>query len=421
VTRTRAAVIVKQLQPLAVPIDTVSVDPDNARRGDVGAVLKSLATFGQRKPIVASRETGVVIAGNHTLMAARQLGWPTIAVVFVDDNASTAKAYALADNRTGELASWDGEQLSANLAELLAAPDFTDMDSLGWTGDDLDRLLRRVEFMAGQGDPDAVPDVPAAVVSRQGDIWLLGPHRLMCGNSLDPAAVDDVLAGQRPGIIYTDPPYGISIVKGNGKIGSGGKFRGKTGSGKVVPATGYLQVAGDGTTDTARDAFTLLFGSYPESAHVWWGGNHYAASAGLPDSSCWLIWDKDNGTNNFADAELAWTSHPGAVRILHHMWNGMLRATERGKRVHPTQKPVALAEWAFAVVDPGNDRRLVLDVFGGSGSTLIAAHETQRAAALVEMEPAYVDVICRRYQEHTGDQPILASTGEPHDFTGEPA
>ena len=232
---------------------------------------------------------------------------------------------------------------------------------------------------------------------------LLGPHRVLCGDALDAAVVDLALGGQQPGIVYTDPPYGISIVKGNGKIGSGGNV--------------YLKVAGDDTTDTARDAFALLHNTYPAAAHVWWGGNHYALSAGLPDSSCWLIWDKDNGTTDFADAELAWTSHPGAVRILRHMWNGMLRATERGKRVHPTQKPVALAEWAFTVVDPGDERRIVLDVFGGSGSTLIAAHQTGRNSAIVEMEPTYVDVICRRYQQHTGQQPILEATGQPHDFT----
>ena len=188
-----------------------------------------------------------------------------------------------------------------------------------------------------------------------------------------------------------------------------------------IPAQKYAPIAGDDTTDVARDAFTLLAATFPDAMHVWWGGNHYAASAGLPDASCWLVWDKENGGSDFADAELAWTNHPGAVRLLRHMWNGMLRASERGKRVHPTQKPVALAEWAFDVVDSKGERNTVLDVFGGSGSTLIAAHKTGRVAFLIEMEPAYVDVICRRYQEHTGTVPVLASTGEEHDFTREPA
>ena len=134
----------------------------------------------------------------------------------------------------------------------------------------------------------------------------------------------------------------------------------------------------------------------------------------MPDSSCWLVWDKDNGASDFADAELAWTNHKGAVRLLRHMWNGMLRATERGKRVHPTQKPVALAVWAFTAVHapPGTP---VLDVFAGSGSTLIAAHETGRQALLMELSPAYCDVICHRYQQATGTKPVR--DGRPHDFT----
>lgn len=246
-------------------------------------------------------------------------------------------------------------------------------------------------------------------------------HRLLCGDATNPEHVDRVLAGLgEVGIIYTDPPYGISIVRSNGRIGSGGKFRGKIGSGKIVPTTEYMAVAGDETTQTATDAFRLLLAAHPEARHVWWGGNHYAASAGLPDSSCWLVWDKQNDGNDFADSELAWTNHPGAVRLLRHMWNGMLRASERGKRVHPTQKPVALAEWAFGVVDKDRTRMVVLDVFAGSGSTLIAAHRTGRRAALIECEPAYVDVIARRWQEHTGVVPVLESTGEAIDFTPPP-
>jgi site-specific DNA-methyltransferase (adenine-specific)/modification methylase len=220
--------------------------------------------------------------------------------------------------------------------------------------------------------------------------------------------------------VYTDPPYGIAIVKKNGKIGSGGRFRGKIGDGKIVSATEYLPVAGDESTDVARDAFALVTAEYPAARHIWWGGNHYANSAGLPDASCWLVWDKENGSNDFADAELAWTNHPGAVRLFRHMWNGMLRASERGPRVHPTQKPVALAAWAMGVVDPDSTRKIVLDIFAGSGSTLMAAHETGRVAVLIEMEPGYVDIICRRFQEYTGTKPILASTGQPHDFTAPP-
>lgn len=221
-------------------------------------------------------------------------------------------------------------------------------------------------------------------------------HRLLCGDATSPDDLARVTEGLGTvGIVYTDPPYGISAVPKDGGVSRG----------KLATAAKYMQVAGDETTETVTDAFRLLMAEFPQAMHVWWGGNHYAASAGLPDSSCWLVWDKDNHGNDFADAELAWTNHHGAVRMLTHMWNGMLRASERGKRVHPTQKPCALAEWAFSVIDPKAERTVVLDAFAGSGSTLIAAHQTGRTAALLEMEPAYCDVIAARWEQATGIKP----------------
>src|ERR1700733_10464332 len=258
-------------------------------------------------------------------------------------------------------------------------------------------------------------------------------HRLLCGDATNPDDLKRVTDGLGEiGIVYTDPPYGISAVKTTGNVG--GYARGvvslakqrptgiKDARGKPIPSTSYIPVAGDDTTETATDAFRLLSAEFPAAVQVWWGGNHYAASAGLPDSSCWLVWDKEN-TGDFADCELAWTNHPGAVRLLRHMWNGMLRASEHGKRVHPTQKPVALAEWAFGVIDSKDERKTVLDVFGGSGSTLIAAHRTGRTAAILECEAAYIDVIARRWQEQTGVIPervLPDGTTEPVSFA-EPA
>lgn len=279
----------------------------------------------------------------------------------------------------------------------------------------------------GGGDPEGgSPEPPDDPRSAPGDLWLLRDHRLYCGDATNPDHLKLVTDGLGDvGIVYTDPPYGVDIVSGAGKVGAvigypfGGAKNGKQGSAGTVRTTAYLPVAGDESTDAAADAFRLLTAEYPGALHVWWGGNHYAASAGLPDSSCWLVWDKETN-GNFADAELAWTNHPGAVRLLRHMWNGMLRASEHGKRVHPTQKPSALAEWAFSVIDPKAERRVVLDVFGGSGSTLIAAHRTGRTAAVIEMEPAYIDVIAARFQAETGITPELVhpdGSREPVNFT----
>ena len=412
--------------------------PGNARRGDVKAIARSLYRNGQYRSLVVRQHDGLqtILAGNHTRDALELLygGWlppgisppgrwagqPEVArceLIECDDD--EALRINLADNKIGELPDpdtgdrYDGEAL----AEMLAALD-GDFDGTGWTEDDLAALLEEDDPgpMGGGGDPDDAPEPPAEPVSAHGDLLRLGPHRLLCGdatNADDLTRVTEDLG--EIGIVYTDPPYGISAVKTTGNVG--GYARGvvslakqrptgiKGANGKPIPSTSYIPVAGDDTTETAADAFRLLSAEYPAARQIWWGGNHYAASAGLADSSCWLVWDKQN-TGDFADCELAWTNHPGAVRMLTHMWNGMLRASEHGKRVHPTQKPVALAEWAFGVVDPKNERKTVLDVFGGSGSTLLAAHRTKRAAAIVECEAAYVDVIARRYEELTQDIPL---------------
>lgn len=413
--------ILGDLAGFATNVDDLRTLPGNPRRGDVAAVARSLAAFGQRKPIVARRSDGVVIAGNHTLAAAKSLGWERIAVVWTDDDDVTAKAYALADNRTAELGGYDDTELAALIGEVHDV-DHELLDATGWTDEDLDALLEKISGDDPQtgGDPDEAPEPPTEPVSARGDLWMLGPHRLLCGDATSVDDVDRVLGGTTPGIIYTDPPYGIAVVKA-GSVGVSGPFggvkaaRGKVGVSVIAAAADYLPIAGDDTTQAAADAFALLRATYPTARHIWWGGNHYASSAGLPDASCWLIWDKVNDGNTFADAELAWTDHPGPVRILRHQWQGMIRASERGsKRVHPTQKPVALAEWAFSIVDKPGSRLSVLDVFAGSGSTLIAAERTGRIAYVIEMVPAYVDVICRRYQELTGTKPTRG--GVPHDF-----
>lgn len=413
-----------------LPLDEVTAAPRNPKGHDTAAIHRSIGHFGFAELPLLDERTGRLVAGHgrhEQLISMHTDGATPPDGVQVDGDGTwlmpvirgwssrsddDAEAYLIASNHITTKGGWDDRALAEVLDELAEAQL---LELTGFDADDLTDLLASFTDDSppppALTDPDDVPDTPAEPVSKLGDLWLLGPHRLLCGDATNPDHLDLVTSGEPPGIVYTDPPYGISIVKGNGKIGSG----------KIVPTTEYLPVAGDDTTDVARDAFTLLTASYPDAAHVWWGGNHYAASAALPDSSCWLVWDKDNGSNDFADAELAWTSHGGAVRLLRHMWNGMLRATERGKRVHPTQKPVALAEWAFSVVDPQAERHTVLDVFGGSGSTLMAAHATDRTAFVIELEPAYVDVICRRYQQHTGTHPVLLSTGEEHDFTGESA
>jgi 16S rRNA G966 N2-methylase RsmD len=337
-----------------------------------------------------------------------------------------AEGYLIVSNRTTELGGYDDDELAGILVDLRDSDDAL-LALTGYTDTDVDELAKAAganenpwDYAGDVGVDDDEPEAPPAdPVTQPGDVWILGRHRLLCGSATDPDDVNRALDGNTPTVVYTDPPYGINAVPKDGGV-SRSKGFGNTG-GKVIKARKYRQVIGDDTTATAVAAFALAVRAWPKAKQVWWGANHYAADAGMGNSSCWLVWNKQNGENDFADCELAWTNHPGAVRMLTHMWHGMLRASERGARFHPTQKPVALAVWATNLVDPKGTDGWVFDGFGGSGSTLLACETTARRAALIEMDPGYCDVICRRYQEATGDTPVREADGEHVDFLTEDA
>lgn len=414
--------IAADLTGLAVECSTLNPLPGNPRIGDIEAVKRSYAQFGQRKPIVARRKDRTVIAGNHQLAAAQALGWSHIAVVWTDDDDATAKAFALADNRTADLGTYDDDLLAALLADVQATGDADLLAATGYQGDDLDKLLRRVEFLAGQGDPDDAPPLPDVAVSRPGDLWLLGPHRLLCGDATQPGDHATLLDGQRADMIWTDPPYGVGIVGGTHDP----RDKKNYGKGRSI----------ENDTLSAIDLRALLSSALGNAAAntrpgaVWF----VAAPAGplftefgavLSDLDVWrhtIIWSKDNFVFGRSDYHYqhepifyGWT--PGSAhreppdRTQSSVWP---ISSAKKSMDHPTMKPVELV--ARAISNHTDDGDLVLDPFGGSGTTLIAANDLGRRAALLELDPRYVDVICRRYQQHTGDQPILAATGEPHDF-----
>lgn len=392
--------IVSGLEPLAADIDALQLLPGNPRRGDVAAVARSLDTFGQRKPIVALRD-GTVIAGNHTLQAAQSLGWEKIAVVWVDDDDATAKAFALADNRTAELGDYDDQAL----ADLIAAVAEADADLLaasGWTSDDLTELLATLEpeqLPTVLTDPDDVPDAPPAK-TVPGDVWLLGPHRVVCGDSSEPTVLDKAFDGRSIDIVLTDPPYGIDLETDWSK-----------GSGK-----NYRPVAND---DVPFDASLLrkFFATVEEQ--FWWGANYYHRTLAESDlNGSWLVWDKRTPETDVvigSGFELCWSATPHKQDVLRYHWTNFTSHKNAGlKRAHPTEKPVALLVEILNRWSPNGSQ--VADPFAGSGTTLIAAHDTGRIASLVELDPRYVDVICRRFQEHTGILPIAESTGREHNF-----
>lgn len=375
----------------------------------VAQIAASIKEFGFTNPVLID-ETGSIIAGHGRVMAARKLAItdvPSIRLTHLTE--AQKKAYVIADNKLALNAGWDDEMLAVELTDLKDMG--FDLDLTGFSTDEIEALLAPVGT-EGLTDEDAVPEVPEAPVTVLGDVWLLGKHRVMCGDSTSIDAVEKLMDGQKADMVFTDPPYGISIVSGGGKVGGGGAFGGKKNEKKdksnVIQASNFAPVAGDNSIDVAVEAIQVI-ATLGAKVEIIWGGNYYANS--LPNSSCWLVWDKQN-TGNFADCELAWTNQTTAVRKFEHMWNGMVKASENGqKRVHPTQKPVALAAWC--IEQYGGDCEKVLDLFGGSGFTLIACEQKKKTGYIMELSASYVDIIVQRWQEFTGQTATLEANGNP--------
>jgi DNA modification methylase len=374
----------------------------------VTKIAASIKEFGFLNPIITDGSDSIV-AGHGRVLAAQKLGLeslPVIEAAHLTD--AQRKAYIIADNRLALDAGWDNDMLKVELQDLEA-----DGFDLSLTGFELGEIA---DFLAepteGLTDEDAVPEAPEVPVTVEGDVWLLGRHRLMCGDSTSIDAVERLMDGQAVDCVYTDPPYGISIVQGS-KVGGGGAFGGKKNENKdksnVVASSNFAPVANDDSIDVAVSAIALI-ATLGASVEIIWGGNYYAAS--LPNSSCWIVWDKKN-SGNFADCELAWTNQKTAVRKFEHMWNGMVKASEHGqKRVHPTQKPIALAEWC--IDSYAGDCITVLDLFGGSGSTLIACETRGKDCFVMELAAPYCDVIIKRWQDFTGQTATLEATGQTY-------
>jgi DNA modification methylase len=432
--------IAEQLRPLAVTTDKLVLDPANARKHpeeNIEAIKGSLAIYGQRKPIVVNQRTGAVEAGNGTLEAARALSWSHIAVVYVDDDPNTAAGFSIADNRTAELAKWDQEVLEKIISELKT--------------DDL-RLQKMLEDLArdenvsigskGATDPDDVPAPPDEAKTKPGDLWILGDHRLLCGDSSKPEDLDRLLDGAAIHLVNTDPPYNVKVEpRSNNAIAAGlSSFQGPKHHqsldlarhpGKSKPTAKKLRakdrpLANDFVSD---EEFNRLlhdwFGNLARalepgrSFYIWGGyancGNYppVLKEVGLYFSQA-IIWDKMHPVMTRKDYMGAheWCFY-GWREGAGHKFFGPANATDLWEikkinpqaMVHLTEKPVELATRAMEFSSkPGEN---VLDLFGGSGSTLIGAEMTGRKAFLMEIDPLYCDVIVSRWEKFSGRKPKL--------------
>lgn len=395
--------IAKDLVSLSVPVNELVALPGNPRRGDVDAIARSLAQFGQRKPVVVRRADRVVLAGNHTVQAAKQLGWAEVAAVWVDDDDATAHAFALADNRTAELGGYDETDLAAMVASV-AEYDADLLIATGWSAAELAELAAKLTRPdKALTDPDDVPEAPTAKVSVTGDVWTMGVHRLAVGDATN-ASVRDLLLGEStPDIMFIDPPYGIDYVT-------------------HLAMRSRVRLANDGTLE---EAGRILLAAMNLSRYIPvhfvccnWRSLATAMDAMLDaqitPKAC-IVWDKGSRVQNLdryaKQHEFILYSGPfgGEPTVATDVWTYPRDFDPN----HSTPKPVDLIVRAIETSSKYGD--LVLDCFAGSGSTLIACHKSGRVGRLIEIEPANCDVICRRFQAHTGIVPVR--NGVPHDFT----
>jgi DNA modification methylase len=333
--------------------------------------IKDLPEMAEVRPVVVNTDM-VVLGGNMRLKAMREAGWKEVPIEVVDWDEDKQRQFIIKDNVSG--GEWDWEMLANQW----------DADELNEWGLDLPEFEQAQELEAEEDDFEMPEEVQTDIVL--GDLFEIGEHRLLCGDSTDSDAVARLMDGQKADMVFTDPPYGMNAVSKSG----------------VLKERYGSDILGDSDTNAARDSFNLIHSLYPDALHIWWGANYYSSC--LPDSECWIVWDKNNGGSDQTDCELAWSNARSVVRQY-------TKASEKSNRVHPTQKPIELVSWA--VNKFAEKAKIISDFFLGSGATMVASHQLNRKCYGMELDPKYCQVIIDRMRKL---DPTLTITrnGQPY-------
>ena len=358
----------------------------------VAQIASSIREFGFTNPVLIDADNNL-IAGHGRVLAARKINLetlPAIVVTGLDDR--KRRALVIADNKLAINADWDEAALRVELEDL--AGDFGEL--MGFSEDELVSLLKQ-DASDGLTDEDAVPEAPEQPMTVEGDIWVLGNHRLMCGDSTSIDAVEKLMDGKAVDMVFTDPPYNVS-------------FNGRSGKHDVIKNDNLSE---QDFSDFIEGTIATIKAVSPAVYYIWCNWNFYGILQGKLDYKTCIVWAKNvfgmgNGYRHQHEFCLFNGKIDETIKNESDLWS----VKKDHGYVHPTQKPVELSVRAF-----GNHIKLinVLDLFGGSGSTMIGAEQTGRNCYMMELDPKYCDVIIQRWQDYTGKQAALESTGQKYD------
>lgn len=368
-----------------IKINELKPYENNARlhpQDQVDKIANSIREFGFITPVIID-ENNMILVGHGRIEGAKQVGLEEVPYRRITNlTDEQKKAYILADNKLSDIAEWDEELLKIELESISL-----DMSAFGFDEFNIDIDCGFNEEVV----EDEVPEVPVEPKAKLGDIYKLGRHRLICGDSTDENVIAKLLMGGQSlaenvspkiDMVFTDPPYGMSAVSKSG----------------VLQKNYKTDILNDDTNEVAIESFILSNRLFDKARQVWWGANYYTEC--LPSAECLIVWDKNNGGSDQTDCELAWTNFRSVVRQF-------TLASEKVNRVHPTQKPVKLIVDIFKKFEKETPFINIIDLFGGSGSTLIACEQLGRTCYTCELDPKYVDVIIERWENFTGQKAEL--------------
>jgi DNA modification methylase len=412
-------ILLDSTQTVLVKLSKLKPDTKNARKHserNVEEIARSLEKFGQHRPFVVQKSTGKILIGNGMYEAMKQLGRKEGFALYVDDDDETAVKRALADNRTGELAEWDWPVLKDIVQEFGPEPDIP-----GWNDEELADLFDLSGWNPKEEiSEDEAPEATDESVSKPGDLWMLGSHRLICGDSTDSSVIGILMGAEKSALVFTDPPYNVNYADKNkflNKIDKGNRNQDEIendnfGDDEAIASSLWLPVFRN-LLNVSRDDCSIYV-TMPQ------GGAHMMMMMAVRDAG-WqvkheIIWLKNNHVLGRSDYFYKHEPILYGWKKRHKFYgkgefNTSIWEVDKPLKndLHPTMKPVRLIENALM----GNTEKddIVIDAFGGSGSTLIACEQTGRTCRMAELDPRYCDVIVKRWQNLTGKEAVHEKTG----------